>query len=386
MAIKPRIIQFITNPRFLVALFILLAIAAALGEYFKSSNWSYTSYNNYIIFKQSFFHLVQGKDLYIPHPAEQSDLFKYTPAFALFFGLFAWMPDWMGLIAWNLLNALVLFSAINAIKIFTPKQKAFALLFVALELMTSMQSAQSNGLIAGLMIWAYNSFEDEKTGRAALFIILATFIKPFGLVAAALFLLYPKKGRFIGFSILYGLLLASIPVVLTTPLTLGLQYYSWFNMLSADHAASLGYSVVGWLQAWFGLAANKMGVTIIGVMLFCTAYLNRKAWNDKGFKILLLASALIWSVIFNHKAESPTFIIAVAGVALWYFSQKQSTINTLLLALVFIFTILSPTDLFPATIRTSLVIPYQLKVLPCIVVWVKVLWDLHRVKGTGFRL
>lgn len=362
----------------MVALFVLLAIAAALGEYFKSSSWSYTSYNNYIIFKHSFFHLVQGKDLYIPHPAVQSDLFKYPPVFALFFGIFAWMPDWLGLICWNVLNALVLFSAINAIKIFTQKQKAFALLFIALELMTSMQSAQSNGLIAGLMIWAYNGFEDGKTGRAALFIMLATFIKPFGLVAAALFLLYPQKGRFIGFSVLWGLLLATIPVVVTTPLTLGLQYYSWFTMLSADHAASVGYSVVGWLQAWFGVAINKMLVTIVGIVLFCLAYINTKAWDSKGFKILLLASALIWSVIFNHKAESPTFIIAVAGVALWYFSQKQSTINTVLLALVFIFTILSPTDLFPPTLRTGLVIPYQLKVLPCILVWIKILWDLIR--------
>jgi len=385
MAIKARILQLITNQRFLLVLFVLLAIAAALGEYFKSSNWSHTGYNNYVIFKQSFFHLIDGKNLYKLYPAEQSDLFKYTPAFALFFSVFAWMPDWLGLIGWNLLNALVLFSAINTIKIFTPKQKAFALLFVALELMTSMQSTQSNGLIAGLMIWAYNSFEDEKIGRAALFIMLATFVKPFGLVGAALFLLYPKKASFIGFSALWGCVLATLPVVVTTPLTLVFQYQSWLNMLSADHAASVGYSVIGWLQAWFGLALNKMVVTVVGVILFCTAYLNRKEWNDKGFKILLLASALIWSVIFNHKAESPTFIIAAAGVALWYFSQNRSTINTVLLSLVFIFTILSPTDLFPATLRTALVIPYQLKVLPCILVWVKVLWDLFRLKVLASR-
>lgn len=379
MAIKASIIQFITKPKVLLWLYILLAIAAALGEYLKTSKTGgYTQYNNYVIFKQSFFHLLHGKDLYIPHPAEQMDLFKYPPVFALFFGSFAWMPDLLGLTCWNLLNALVLFSAISAVKIFSPKQRAFALLFVAIELLTSMQSAQSNGLIAGLMIWAYNSFEDKKTGRAALFIMLATFIKPFGLVAAALFLLYPKKGRFIGFFALWGFILTTIPIVVTTPLTLSLQYSSWFNMLSADHASSVGYSVIGWLQAWFGLYVNKMLVTVIGVILFCTAYLKRKGWNDKGFKLLLLASALIWSVIFNHKAESPTFIIAAAGVALWYFSQKQSTINTVLLALVFIFTILSPTDLFPTALRTGLVIPYQLKVLPCILVWIKVLWDMIR--------
>src|ERR1700743_2195907 len=48
-----------------------------------------TEYNNYIIFKNSFFHLISGKNLYTIYPFEQWDYFKYTPTFSLFMGLFA---------------------------------------------------------------------------------------------------------------------------------------------------------------------------------------------------------------------------------------------------------------------------------------------------------
>ncbi|UPT65172.1 MAG: DUF2029 domain-containing protein [Sphingobacteriales bacterium JAD_PAG50586_3] len=194
MAIKERIIRFITNPQVLLCLFVLLAIGASVAELAKGTKAdTQTHYNNFMIFRASFYNLVNGVDLYINHPTQYYDLYKYPPVFALFFGIFAWMPVWLGLIWWNILNSVVLFSAIVSIKRFTDKQRAFALLFVVVELMTNMQNSQSNALIAGLMIWAYNCFESGKVARAALFIALATFIKPFGLVAAALFLFYPKK-------------------------------------------------------------------------------------------------------------------------------------------------------------------------------------------------
>jgi hypothetical protein len=81
-------------------------------------------------------------------------------------------------------------------------------------------------------------------------------------------------------------------------------------------------------------------------------------------------------VIFNHKAESPTFVVAVSGIAIWFFAQKVSVENIVLLILVIIFTILSPTDIFLASFRSGFVQPYVLKVVPCILVWIKITVDL----------
>ncbi len=82
-------------------------------------------------------------------------------------------------------------------------------------------------------------------------------------------------------------------------------------------------------------------------------------------------------IIFNHKAESPTFIIAVGGVAIWYIASKRTFLDKTLLFLVFVFTTLSPTDLFPKIIFKYL--DYNIvKALPCVLVWIKLQIDLFR--------
>ena len=105
-----KIKHWITNYRFILFLFIILGIAASAQSLLLSSkNQSerkYTHYNNYVIFKQSFFHLIDHKDLYAPYPDEHWDLYKYSPTFAFFFGIFALLPDSIGVMLWNLLNHL----------------------------------------------------------------------------------------------------------------------------------------------------------------------------------------------------------------------------------------------------------------------------------------
>ena len=82
-------------------------------------------------------------------------------------------------------------------------------------------------------------------------------------------------------------------------------------------------------------------------------------------------------VIFNHKAESPTFVIAMAGVAIWFVMSPKNWANYTLLVLAFVFTSLSPTDIFPKTIRDNIVNPYCLKGVACIAVWLKINIDFY---------
>ena len=105
--------------KWIIGIVILLAITASIQSYLlpkkgvEHNDILYFEYNNYMIFKYSFFHLIDNTNLYVDYPEECYDLFKYTPSFALFMGLFAFLPDILGLILWNLLNALVLVSAIR---------------------------------------------------------------------------------------------------------------------------------------------------------------------------------------------------------------------------------------------------------------------------------
>ena len=51
-------------------------------------------------------------------------------------------------------------------------------------------------------------------------------------------------------------------------------------------------------------------------------------------------------------------------------------LSPFILLLAFVFTILSPTDLFPKSVRVNFVVPYVLKAVPCILIWVKIIFDL----------
>ena len=137
----------------------------------------------------------------------------------------------------------------------------------------------------------------------------------------------------------------------------------------------MGLSIAGWLHSWFGVEC-KNEVVMIGAVLFCIPFLKYKFFNELKFKLFFLSSILIWIIIFNHKAESPSFVIAISGVAIWFFSQKIKIINLVLLIIAFILTVLSPTDIFPKSIRVNYVIPYVLKAIPCILIWFKIILDL----------
>lgn len=272
-------------------------------------------YNNYIIFKQSFFHLIEQKDLYQLYLTEQWDLFKYSPTFSLLMAPMALLHDVLGLFIWNLLNALVLFFAIWKLPNQLANTRLKMLGFIVIEMITSLQNAQSNALIAGLIILAFIQLEKKQTALAALFIVLTFFIKIFGVVALALFIFYPNKWKAALYTIGWMLLLAILPLIVVSPSQLIFLYKSWVNMLQNDNSVSLGFSVAGWLYTWFGIAPSKL-IVLAGAAIFCLPFLKYKFFGELKFRLFFLASILIWVIIFNHRAESATFVIAVSGIAI----------------------------------------------------------------------
>lgn len=371
--------KFSLNPKTILIVYILLAIGAGIHSYLIGPQMFagrlYTHYNNYMTFKHSFIHLIQNKDLYIEYPDEHWDLYKYSPTFALFMAPFYYLPNLLGLILWDLINSMILYIAIKSLQI-DERTKSLILWFIAIELLTSIQNEQSNGLVAGLLILAFAMFEKDKPFLATLFISISAYVKIFGILGFILILFYPKKFKAISYSIFWMIIFALLPLVVISPSQLKFLYIRWFELLRWDYSESAGLSVMGWLISWFKLNPPKNLVVIIGAVIFLIPLLNFKSYENFIFRLTFLASILIWVVIFNHKAESPTYVIAISGVAIWYFAQKRKIENLALLIFAFIFTSLSPTDLFPKFLRDSLVIPYVLKAVPCIFIWFKLSYDL----------
>ena len=382
----------IAQPKFVFFIFIALAIIASSQSMlsdtktYEPDGAAYQRHNNYIIFKQSYFHLKQNQDLYILYPNEHWDLYKYSPTFSALFTPLALMPDWLGLHFWNLINAILFLLAVYYLPGLNNFQKGSLLILSAFELMTSLQNSQSNGLMAGLMIGAFAFLERDRFSLAMLCIVASVYVKLFGIVAFALCIFYPQKIKLIAYAIFWSIVFFAIPFMFLDWPAYQVQLGSWLNMLSHDHSTSYGYSVMGWLYSWFSLVLNKAHVFLAGVILFLMPMIRYKQFNNLHFKLLTLASILIWVVIFNHKAESPTFIIAMSGVALWFVISKKNKLNIGLFILAFLFTSLSSTDLFPASIRESVVKPYCLKAVPCILIWIKIFWEMMTIEKDKFSL
>ena len=363
-----------SDKRTLWVFYTVAAVFVSIQKYGQPSKYEgYTAYENYVIFRNSFAHLWSGQNPYAAFPAEQWDLFKYSPAFALFMAPFSVLPDLIGLMVWNLLNALPLLAALWMLPLKNDQQKAVVAWVILVELVISLQNSQSNGLTAALMIGTLVALERKKYWMGAAAVAGAAFIKVFGIVAVLLCLFYPRKWSFLFKLSIVCLVLLLIPLVVVSPAHLWQVYQWWWQLLQQDHVASIGLSVQGFLQVWFDWQPSKMAITVFGVIVLLGSIAaatrqHPRSTDQAKYPLLVLASILIWVVIFNHKAESPTFIIAMSGVMLWYCSGGQSRWDQALTLLALIFVSLSPSDLFPRFIRDQYMQPYVVKVIPCILI------------------
>lgn len=383
------LLKIFGNPNTYLYLYVVAALAITIRQFVLGTTPDgYTYYNNYILFKNAFWHLIQYKDLYVFHTHVQQDLYKYSPTFAVLMAPLAILPNFLGLFLWNVLNVIFIWWGVKGLRLAGKHANGFALLFILQELITSLLNSQSNGLIAGLMITGYVLAEKNRNQWGILCWAIAVFIKPFAGVMFVYWLFSRQKLAFIMWSIVWVIALTGLPLLFISIEQYGFLLNSWQNMLSQDHSGSMGYSVMGLLNNFFDVSSYKLMVVGIGLIILLLPLLRATEYKNELFRHLMLASLLIWVVIFNHKAESPTFVIAVSGVAIWYWAayKHMNYLNMALLALVFLLTQLSPTDVFPAHIRNEVIQAYSLKALPCVLVWIKLNYDLLFSKSNDLGL
>jgi hypothetical protein len=367
------------DTRVLAAVFVLLALVLGLDKYARGAREELgpaaTHYNNFVIYGNSAAHLREGENLYQPWPHKQFDLFMYSPTFAACFWPLTMLPTVIGLCLWNIGGALVLLFAFRSLPVSSAASAAMAWLVVK-DLMTTLQNSQANALTAGLIILAVAYWERERWWSAGSALAMSFYIKLFGAVAGILWLMYPHRKRsltaIVGSLVVWGLL----PLLVTTPALLAWQYQNFGTMLRAVHSESLGMSVMGILQAWCGLSGHKMWTVLIGGVLLMLPLARVRQHRAKEFRLGMLASVLLWVVLFNHKAESPTFVIAAAGMAIWFCSQAFSRVNAALVAVMILMTSFGASDLYPDWLQDQWIFPYHLRVLPPLAIWIKLQTEL----------
>lgn len=286
-------------------------------------------HNVFRIFRQSFWHLLAGQNLYAAYPAEQggapADLFKYSPTAALLFAPIALPPYGWALLAWSLLGALLLFRALSLV--LEQDRALLAALLVFPDLFAALQSCSSNALVAALMILAFAALERRKQFRAAVAIVLGAAIKIFPFAALTFAIFHPRRSRFA--LIVLATLLAAVllPLLVTRPSVLAGQYRSWYAVEASDAAdLAFGLSAMHLVRHWLGGSWPNWPMQLAATcVLLLPVVVRGGEWANAEFRLGLLASLLMYVVLFNHQAERPSFVIASAGVAIWCVTVPRGT-------------------------------------------------------------
>jgi hypothetical protein len=339
-------------------------------------------HDNYFVYKYGFIDIIHQQTPFGPVRGPGHDLFHYGPVFALLMAPFALLPDPIGVILWVMFNALVLYLAIKWLPL---KEQAYlpVLLICAHELMTSASNVEINPFIGALIILTYVFVKNKRDFWAALMICIGTFIKLYGIVGMAFFFCSENKIKFTLSLLFWSAVLFVAPMLITSPAYIIKNYQDWYADLKQKNLTNIGpslqdISMMGLIRNIFNYRQlSNIAVIVPGILLFSTWYIRVKCYKLVGYQLLLLASTLIFVIIFSSSSESPTYIIAVAGVAIWFMNLERPVPAPDIALLVFciVLTIFSPSDLFPRNIRVNYVIPYKLKALPCVLIWFRIIFE-----------
>ena len=330
---------------------------------------------NFEIFRFSSRHLVSGADLYAAYPAEHSDRFKYSPTFALLFSPLAWLWWPLSLFLWSSANAMLLFVAVR--RVLPERQALLALALLHLEVLRGMQNAQSNALVAALIILAFAASERGQSWRAATAVALGACVKIFPL--AALTFALPKRSAIrTGFAAAaIGVLLLALPLVVTSPDLLIAQYRSWRGVESTD-ALQRWFSVMELVHRAGAASWPNWPIQLAGtIALLVPLALRRDRWDEQRFRVLYLCSLLLYVVLFNHQAERASYLIAFTGATMWFASEPRARWRTTLFGVAMVTIPLMSTLIPGVWLRTPTMMTYRLA-LPCLAIWLVIQRELMR--------
>ena len=377
---KDKIKQFINYPLFsnrwfLMGLWFIIALAGML-KYNRS-------FNNFLIFRGVYWHTVNQTSLYTAYPAEYWDVNHYGPVFSLVIAPFAILPLWVGMLLWLVFLTAWLYLAIVRSGL-REKQKIFILWFCGITLPTALFMQQFNIAVAAMILSSFFFVEKEKDGWAAFFIVLGTLVKLYGIVGLAFFLFSRHKLRLLMWLAIWSVVLFCAPMLISSPSYVIGQYHEWFTCLVEKNAENLGsiqqnISLLGLVRRTTGcMNYSDLWLILPGMMLFALPYLRFSQYKNLAFRETILASVLLFVILFSTGSEASGYVIALLGVCIWYTAApwKRGKWAIALMVFVFLLSGMGSSDIFPKFIREAYIKQYALRALPISILWLWLCYEL----------
>ncbi|WP_183885676.1 glycosyltransferase family 87 protein [Pedobacter cryoconitis] len=370
--------KLFNNRLFILSFFILLPAITTYRQYHTGA-----SHNNYLIFIYTYFHANDHLSLFARYP-EYGDMNHYGPLFALIIAPFAMLPEFIGMFFWELANSLFLYFAIRSLPLKEAKVNAVYWI-IAHELLTALFACQINPSITAIIVLSYTLIDKKQNFWAACLILLGTFIKLYGIVGLAFFFFVKEKPKFIAYCIFWALLFFALPMLFYGQEYIISQYKEWYLSLSAkqlENATLVSWQDISVMGIFRRISGNadipNLPFLVTGIILFGLPYLRIKQYKSQDFRLMYLASTLIFTVIFSNSSESPTYILAFTGVAIWFVLQEKPIQPIVIALFVFaiLLTTLAPSDFYPRYIREQYIMRYSLKALPCVLIWLFITYQM----------
>lgn len=383
--------DFLLNKRNILLIWIAVAVAIAMKQYFTGDN-PHAHINNFIIFRTSFWHLIHQEHLYAYHPDEYVDLFLYGPPFAVMIAPLALLPTLAGVILWNVANAVALLFAIYELPSFDEKTKAIMSWLCLNSCITSLINVQYHGIVTALIILAYTFIKKEKDFWAAFCIVLGTMTKLYGVVGLAFFFFSKNKLKLIASGLFWIALLFVLPMAFSSPTYILQTYQEWFEVLvkknDINEVLTNPYqdlSVMGMVRRLAQDASiSNLWYILPAVLVFALSYIRINLFFNTRYQLLLLCSTLMLVVLASTGTEASTLLIGFVGAVIWYMQSAKTTTDKALFIFALLVTSFGPTDLMPKYIRNEFLRKYALMVLPMLLVWAKVHWEMLASKKEEF--
>lgn len=368
------------------------------------------NFNNFLIYKFTFWHAWDQKSLFAAYPEDHYDVNHYGPIFSLIMAPFAVIPSlWAGVFLWHLALALFLWWAIQESTL-TTRQKVAVIWLTAHEMLNALGMSQFNVATAAMILLSFSAILRGKDMWSAFWIVLGTLVKLYGIVGLAFFFFAKSKTKFVMWLVVWTLVLVALPMPLFGPDYVAGQYVEWIrclgekgqeNLLSDFQNISLlgmvrkiGYALTAGLPAyyevfesagkqydasnWWVSTWNDLWIIVPALMYSALPWLRIKQYQAHSFRLMCLALVLMIINILSTGSENSSYIISMLGVSIWFFAVpwKRGRLDVALLVFCFILTSLSPTELFPGDVRYYCIRPFALKSLPVTIIWLKLVWEM----------
>jgi hypothetical protein len=271
-----------------------------------------------------------GRDVYRRQIQPGEELYRYCPPVTAALVPLTWVPERAGNFLWRLFNAATLLAGLTwwlrstAPEATTRRERAVLFLLVAPLALSSLNNAQVNPLLTGLLLGSLAAVAAKRWTLAAACAALASALKIYPLALGLLLVVaYPRR---FGLRFVAALLVvAALPFLLQRPAYVAREYAAWFESVRhGDLHRRTGPENLRYRDLWLVLQVwnvpIKQSVYVIlqlasaaGCAVLALAA-RLRGWPAQRVLEVVMVTGCGWMLLCGPATESPTYVLLAPAV------------------------------------------------------------------------